>query len=78
MSREKSDDKASSSNIVSDATGQHDARFLLWRAFCAENSVPVETLPSELEGEMRKRWEQWKDKQLHEAAEQKSTPSASS
>src|SRR5690349_10134186 len=26
-------------NEISDETGQHDARFLLWRRFCADNNI---------------------------------------
>lgn len=42
---------------VSPETGRLDPRFMLWRMFCAENNIPVETLPSELGRELRKRWE---------------------
>jgi hypothetical protein len=51
-------------NQISDHTGQFDARFLLWRQFCSEYNVPVDTLPSELTGEARDRWDQIKSENL--------------
>lgn len=51
-------------NTISDETGQFDARFLLWRTFCAENDVPVETLPSDLTGDIRDKWNKLKDSKL--------------
>ncbi len=33
-------------NEISDGTGQFDNRFVLWRRFCAEAGIPVETLPT--------------------------------
>jgi hypothetical protein len=59
----KSDDKKVT-NRITDQTGQFDARFLLWRKFCAENGVPVETLPSQLKGEARENWDKLKAKSL--------------
>jgi hypothetical protein len=47
-------------NEINDETGQYDARFMLWRRFCTENNVPVETLPSQLNAEQRARWEKMK------------------
>ena len=58
-------------NVISDHTGQYDARFMLWRMFCAENNVPVETLPGDLKGEARERWEKLKDNELHKPTEEK-------
>ena len=43
--------------VISPDTGRLDPRFVLWRMFCAANDVPVETLPSELSRDMRKRWQ---------------------
>ena len=63
------DDKPKVSNEISDETGQFDTRFMLWRAFCVQNGVPVETLPSELKGEVKDRWEKLKEQQLHRPAE---------
>ena len=51
-------------NEISDKTGQFDARFMLWRQFCAEYDVPVETLPSDLTGKARERWDQIKSENL--------------
>lgn len=58
-----------SANEISAETGQFDARFMLWRMFCAETGVAVETLPSELKGELQERWEKLKEEQLHKPAE---------
>lgn len=52
------------SNVISDETGQFDARFMLWRMFCTENNVPVETLPSDLTGDIRDKWNALKDTEL--------------
>jgi hypothetical protein len=51
-------------NQISDQTGQFDARFLLWRKFCAENDVPVDTLPSQLTGKAKENWDQLKSEEL--------------
>jgi hypothetical protein len=51
-------------NSISDSTGQYDLRFLLWRQFCSENSIPVETLPSQLNEDQKNRWEQMKARRL--------------
>ena len=51
-------------NSVSDSTGQYDLRFVLWRQFCAQNNIPVDTLPSQLNDEQKERWEQMKQKRL--------------
>ena len=61
-------------NIVSQHTGQFDVRFLLWRTFCAETGVAVDTLPSELKGEQRERWDKMKDSELHQPTEDTPTP----
>ena len=53
------------SNEISDETGQYDVRFLLWRKFCSENGVPVETLPGELKGEIKEKWESLKEERLN-------------
>jgi CheY-like chemotaxis protein len=47
---------------ISDETGNLDPRFMLWRMFCAENNVPLETLPSSLGRELKKKWQQLKKK----------------
>ena len=51
-------------NVISDETGQFDLRFILWRQFCAQNGVPVETLPSQLEGDQKEKWEDLKSSRL--------------
>ncbi len=51
-------------NIISDETGQFDLRFILWRQFCAQNGVAVETLPSQLEGDLKEKWEDLKTSRL--------------
>jgi hypothetical protein len=59
-----SDDDKKVTNQISDQTGQFDARFLLWRQFCSDNNVPVETLPSQLKGEAKENWEKLKSDEL--------------
>jgi hypothetical protein len=61
---EKRSDNDAVMNTITDETGQFDARFLLWRTFCAENDVPVETLPSDLTGDARDKWNALKDNKL--------------
>lgn len=51
-------------NIISDETGQFDLRFVLWRHFCSQNNIPVETLPSQLDGEQKEQWEELKASRL--------------
>jgi hypothetical protein len=51
-------------NSVSDSTGQFDLRFVLWRQFCAEYNIPVDTLPSQLEDEQKDLWEERKAQRL--------------
>lgn len=51
-------------NVISDQTGQFDLRFILWRHFCAQNNIPVETLPSQLDGEQKEMWEEMKNSRL--------------
>ena len=54
----------SSSDVISDESGQLDVRFALWRQFCADNNVPLETLPSELSGDAKEQWEKLKQTYL--------------
>ena len=42
-------------NIISDETGAFDLRFILWRHFCQQNGIAVETLPSQLDGEQKEK-----------------------
>jgi len=51
-------------NIISDETGAFDLRFILWRHFCQQNGIPVETLPSQLDGEQKELWEELKASRL--------------
>jgi CheY-like chemotaxis protein len=51
--------KASNADI-SDTSGNLDPRFMLWRMFCAQNNVPIETLPSSLNRDLKKKWQQLK------------------
>jgi len=51
-------------NSISDSTGQYDLRFLLWRQFCSENGIPVDTLPSQLTDAQKEKWEKMKEKRL--------------
>jgi hypothetical protein len=51
-------------NSVSDSTGQYDLRFVLWRQFCAEYAIPVDTLPSQLDDDQKDLWEEMKSKRL--------------
>ena len=51
-------------NIISDQTGQFDLRFVLWRHFCAQNNIPVETLPSQLTDAQKELWEELKASRL--------------
>jgi hypothetical protein len=52
-------------NTVSENTGSLDPRFALWRAFCAEHGVPVETMPGDLAEPLKKQWEGFKEKEIH-------------
>jgi hypothetical protein len=51
-------------NTVSDETGAFDLRFLLWRHFCQQNNIPVETLPSQLDDDQKHKWDELKAKRL--------------
>ena len=51
-------------NSVSDSTGQYDLRFVLWRQFCAQYQIPVDTLPSQLDDEQKELWEEMKTRRL--------------
>jgi len=51
-------------NVISDETGEFDQRFILWRRFCSQNNIPVETLPSQLSRDQHERWEQLKASRL--------------
>ena len=63
MAKVQKDDKPID-NIISDETGQFDMRFVLWRHFCAQNNISVESLPSQLDGEQKEKWEELKASKL--------------
>ncbi|MBA2524182.1 MAG: hypothetical protein H0V18_00160 [Pyrinomonadaceae bacterium] len=63
-SEKKNEEPPPMDNVISDQTGQFDLRFILWRHFCAQNNIPVETLPSQLDGEQREQWEELKNSRL--------------
>jgi CheY-like chemotaxis protein len=46
-------------------TGPQDPLVLLWRMFCAENEMSVETLPGELNVDLKARWEEIKKNSQH-------------
>ena len=51
-------------NSVSDSTGQYDLRFVLWRQFCAQQGLSVDTLPSQLNDDQKDLWEEMKAQRL--------------
>ena len=64
MMREKKKESTPVDNVISEQTGQFDLRFVLWRHFCTQNNIPVETLPSQLDEEQKEKWEQLKASRL--------------
>jgi hypothetical protein len=68
---EKKEQPARVDNVISEETGQFDLRFILWRHFCAQNSIPVETLPSQLEGDQKEKWEELKSNRLRPPGQKK-------
>jgi CheY-like chemotaxis protein len=57
---ETSEQEQPSAAAISKTTGNLDPRFMLWRMFCAQNNVPIETLPSTMSKELQKKWQQLK------------------
>lgn len=51
-------------NVISEQTGQFDLRFVLWRHFCSQQGIPVETLPSQLSDQQKEDWEELKSNRL--------------
>jgi hypothetical protein len=51
-------------NALSDGTGQLDPRFTLWRKFCADQGVAIDSLPSDLCAEAKEQWEKLKEGEL--------------
>lgn len=64
MNTERKKQSRELDNSVSDSTGQYDLRFVLWRQFCAQNGIAVDTLPSQLNSEQKDRWEEMKSQRL--------------
>ncbi|HEU4767834.1 MAG TPA: hypothetical protein VFS77_10675 [Pyrinomonadaceae bacterium] len=64
MNTERKKQQPQLDNSVSDSTGQYDLRFVLWRQFCAQNGIEVDTLPSQLDNEQKDRWEEMKAQRL--------------
>ena len=69
MNTEQKKQERELDNSVSDSTGQYDLRFVLWRQFCAQNGLSVDTLPSQLDNEQKDRWEEMKAKRLRLCSE---------
>ena len=65
MADEKGQNRQQMPNEISAETGQFDARFMLWRKFCADHDIAVDTLPGDLRGENKDRWEALKNEQLN-------------
>jgi hypothetical protein len=63
MSREKNNPPPVD-NVISEETGQFDLRFVLWRHFCKQHNIPVETLPSQLNEAQKESWEELKASRL--------------
>ncbi|HSP62145.1 MAG TPA: hypothetical protein VLQ90_04095 [Pyrinomonadaceae bacterium] len=51
-------------NEVSDETGQFDPRFILWRKFCADHGIAVNSLPGDLNAAAKQQWEKLKQGEL--------------
>ena len=64
MAKENKNEESKVDNIISDETGAFDLRFILWRHFCQQNNIPVETLPSQLDGQQKDDWEELKTNRL--------------
>jgi len=56
------EEKEAEHSSISTETGKLDPRFMLWRMFCVESRISVETLPSELDRELKNKWESLKKK----------------
>jgi CheY-like chemotaxis protein len=51
------EEKETPSAAIAPESGRLDPRFVLWRMFCAENNIAVETLPSELSKGLKRSWQ---------------------
>jgi hypothetical protein len=56
-------------NEIPENTGQYDIRFILWRKFCEDHGLSVDTLPSTLDEEHKKEWEKIKSETLAKGAD---------
>jgi hypothetical protein len=56
-------------NAVSEETGQFDPRFVLWRKFCADQGIAVDSLPGDLTDEVKEQWGKLKKGELGSAYE---------
>jgi hypothetical protein len=52
-------------NTIADGEGALDPRFTLWRSFCADNRLSVETMPGDLVESLKGVWEGLKEKEIH-------------
>jgi hypothetical protein len=69
VSEELPVDKEPVPNTITEDTGPLDPRFALWRSFCAEHGVPVETLPGDLEETLKGQWKGLKEEEIHAPVE---------
>ena len=58
-------DKEPVPNVISADSGRLDPRFALWRSFCAEHDVPVESMPGDLTERLKEQWEGFKEQEIH-------------
>jgi hypothetical protein len=56
-------------NTVSDEAGQFDPRFVLWRKFCADQGIAVDSLPGDLTDEVKEQWGKLKESELGSTSE---------
>jgi hypothetical protein len=54
----------SSLQPVSELTGELDPRFVLWRKFCADHGIAIESLPGDLNTEVKEQWNKLKASEL--------------
>jgi hypothetical protein len=65
LSKSNKEERQAIINSISDTTGHLDIRFTLWRRFCFEHDISVDSLPSELSSEKQKSWKEFKDRYLN-------------
>jgi hypothetical protein len=59
----------SSLESLSEGTGELDPRFVLWRKFCADQGLAIESLPGDLDAKAKEQWETLKESELGSASE---------